>query len=58
MVVYNCVSKLSVRLGHDNLILAKGGHQGGVDTIIQYSLRRRRERSHTVNVQYLELWLC
>jgi hypothetical protein len=33
---------------------AKGGHQGGVDnlSIIQYSLRRRRERSHIVNVQY------
>ena len=35
----DCVSKLSVRLGHDNLILAKGGYQGDVDTIIQ-SLRR------------------
>jgi hypothetical protein len=29
MVVCYCVTKLSVRLGHDNMIPAKGGHQGG-----------------------------
>ena len=28
-VVYSCVTKLSARLGHDNMIPAKGGHQGG-----------------------------
>jgi hypothetical protein len=35
----NFVTKLSARLGHDNKTPAKGGHQSGVDTIIQ-SLRR------------------
>ena len=50
-----CVTKLSVHLGHDNLILTRAVTKAVL--ILSYkSLRRRRERSHTVNVQH-NMWL-
>ena len=46
------LTKAKCVLGHINTIPAKGGHQGGADTIYHSEPQAARERSHTVNVQH------